>query len=236
MSDYLTSLIIAAGGLMASKELITKLLGPTADYLGEGTKDLVRRSAENLSRILRVACDKLKGELDESGQVNARVLKNVWDEGRFVEDAFLSEYFGGLLASARTQEGRDDSAVPLITLVKSMSSYQLRLHFIVYYLLPRLLCKREDPEKTAFRPGVEIQIPGDELMQAMDLTGSDGETQLLLAITGLVDHRLLGQDYSFRLGSFRERRGNLSLNENGVVVCPNERGARLFLRALGLAG
>ncbi len=236
MSEHLDSLIIGVGSLVASKELITKLLGPTADYLGEGTRDLVKKGSENLSRILGAACEKLKGKLDESGQVNPRVLKNVWDEGRFVEDAFLSEYFSGLLVSGRTQDGQDDSAVPLIALVKSMSSHQIRLHFIVYYLLPQLLSRYRIPEKDAFRPGIEMYIPGEELLRAMDFKGADGEAHLLLAITGLLEHRLLAPDYSFGTGGFPAGRGNLPLDQDGMVVCPNERGARLFLRVLGLRG
>jgi len=124
MPDDLPSLGLAIGGILASKDLLNKLLGPTAEYLGENLKGVVERSAKNTARILQVAYGKLKDRLGDNGQVPPRVLKGVIDEGRFVEDALATEYFGGLLASSRSETG-DDTVLPYVNLVKSMPLIQL---------------------------------------------------------------------------------------------------------------
>jgi hypothetical protein len=42
------------------------------------------------------------------------VFKQIWDEGRFIEDELAVEYFGGLLASARPPDGKDDRILPFL--------------------------------------------------------------------------------------------------------------------------
>ncbi len=236
MADPLTTLIVAAGGAVASKEVISKLLGPTAEYLGESTRDLIKKAAGNVTRIFRVSCDKLKGDLAKPGQVHPRVMRGVVDEGRFVEDVFSAEYFGGVLASARTKDGKDDSAVPFVALVKSLSSFQIRLHFIVYSLVARHLATVDATEPHGFLNGLELFIPGDEVLAAMGIHGPEGESHLLLAVTGLIENGLLSRDYYFRFGDLRKGRFATKTNGDGVIVLPNERGASLFMRALGLRG
>ena len=72
----------------------------------------MEKSVKNLDRIFHVAYQKLGQRLETNEQVNARFFKNVWDEGRFIEDLVSAEYFGGLLASARTEDGHDDMHGP----------------------------------------------------------------------------------------------------------------------------
>ncbi len=68
----------------------------------------------------------------------------------------------------------------------------------------------------------------------MDLSDADGQAQLMLALIGLVDQGLIGADFALRVHSLR--RGSQELQDDTLLVCPNERGASLFLRALGLRG
>jgi hypothetical protein len=231
----MTTITIAVGGAIASREVLAKLLGPTADYLGEGARDLVQKGAENISHILWVSYEKVGRKLERPGQVNARVFKNVWDEGRFVEDVFSAEYFGGLLASARTDDGQDDSAVPLVAVVKSLSSFQIRLHFVIYALLAKYPFAEKVAESPDFWQGLQLFIPADELFEAMELNGVEGQSQIRLALTGLIDERVINGTYALRNGDFRSGSSD-DLNEDGLLVSPNERGASLFLRALGLRG
>ncbi len=107
--------IAAGSGAVITTHMLKRLLGPTADYLGERTCDLVKKADENLQVVAQIPLDKLRNDVSRSGEVNSRVFKNIWDESRFVEDAFAAEYFGGLLASARTEDGRDDSALPFVS-------------------------------------------------------------------------------------------------------------------------
>ncbi len=235
MTDPVTTLIIAGSGAVASKEILTKLLGPTADYVGEGTKDLVKRAAENLGRIFTVASAKVGKRLDANERVNPRVFKHVWDEGRFVEDAICTEYFAGILASARSEDGHDDSAVPQAALVKSLSSNQLRLHFIIYSLLAEHRFDDRIAESNQFWSGLQMFVPARELLESMQLSGVDGENHLVLALAGLADHQLIGEGYAVRIRDLRRGRWK-RLDDDSLIITPNERGAALFFRAIGLRG
>src|SRR5262245_38631145 len=124
--------------VLASKEVLTRLLGPTADYVGGEIKGFVQKCNVNLGNIFLNATLKAGKSLDEKRTVNPRVLKHVIDEGRFCEDKLTAEYYGGILASARSEDGRDDRGVTLLATVKDLSVYQLRFHFVFYSIVSRL--------------------------------------------------------------------------------------------------
>jgi hypothetical protein len=92
------------GGLaiLGSKEIIVKILGPTAEYIGGELRSYTEKGAANLRRIFTNTEKKLGARLDQPGQVPPKVLKNVLNEGYFCEDELAAEYFGGVLASSRS--------------------------------------------------------------------------------------------------------------------------------------
>lgn len=233
MSDPLTTAIITAGGAWISKEALNKLLGPSAEYFGEAARDLIKQALQNFGRVLSVSCDKLKGQLEHPGGTNLRVLKGVCDEAPFTNDVFSAEYFGGLLASARSKDGKDDSAMPFIAVVRSLSSFQLRLHFIVYSLLATRASRLTSLDSHRNWEDLELHIPADELIQVMQLLETEGQDIVILALTGLVDQRLLAEESRYNLRGLCSDR---EVPENTVIVAPSARGAQLFLRALGLRG
>ena len=47
------------GGALASKEFLVKLLGPTADYIGDGVKNWTERRVNNVGTIFSIACNAL---------------------------------------------------------------------------------------------------------------------------------------------------------------------------------
>jgi len=236
MADELTTLGIAVGGAFATKETLNKLLGPTADYLGEGAKDLVKKSTQNLGKIFSAACHKVKEQLDKKGQVSPRVLKSVWDEGRFVEDTIVAEYFGGLLACSRSEDGSDDGMLPHLSLIKTMSSGQLRLHYVVYSLVASLPFGREKPAHPELFDGLVITIQSNELLAAMCSAGACDDRSVFQAILGLVDLGLLESRYAFSMGLLHKQCGSLPVLSGQTVLCPNRKGADLFLKALGFRG
>jgi len=65
MNDNLPAILVGAGGILASKDILNKLLGPTADYFGLGTRNLVQKSVENLNRIFLAAFEKVKVDADK---------------------------------------------------------------------------------------------------------------------------------------------------------------------------
>lgn len=234
MIDNLPAIIVGAGGVLASKDILNKLLGPTADYFGIGTRNLVQKSVENINRIFLAAFEKVKDDADKEYQVNARVLKAVWEEGRFIDDLITTEYFAGILASARTENGVDDSALPFSSVLHSMSTHELRLHYILYSVVAQN-AYTPDKSTSAFWDGLECSIDSEELLAAMGLNTPDGPGKLLMALRALVQHGLVGKEFSADVGGVKEANGFL-LAINRLVLSPNPYGASLFLRALGLKG
>ncbi len=96
------------GGSIASKELILKILGPTADYIGDGLRSWTEKRVENVKNIFDIAGEKLGNKIEEPGSVAPKVLRLVLNEGSFCDDELTKEYFGGVLASSRTPLARDD--------------------------------------------------------------------------------------------------------------------------------
>ena len=106
--EPVTTIGLGAVAAYLAKDGIGKLLGPTADYLGDGLRDLLtRRRGESIGRIFSNASTKLGSQLDEPGQVPPRVLKTVLNEGSYCEDPVALEYFGGVLGvlEDRTRSG-----------------------------------------------------------------------------------------------------------------------------------
>src|SRR5205823_2957980 len=103
-----------------------------ADYVGGEAKNLVERCNINLDNVFKIAVRKLRGRLAVPGSVSPRVLKHIIDEGAFCEDEMVAEYLGGILASSRQADGRDDRGVCFLNDIKSLSSYQVRTHYLIY--------------------------------------------------------------------------------------------------------
>ena len=136
--EPVTTIGLGAVAAYVAKDGIGKLLGPTADYLGDGLRDLTRRRVESIGRIFSNASTKLGSQLDEPGQVPPRVLKTVLNEGSYCEDPVALEYFGGVLASSRTERGRDDRGARVAKVVDNLSTYQLRTHYLIYSSIANL--------------------------------------------------------------------------------------------------
>src|SRR5205823_3226803 len=54
------------------------------------------------------------------------------EEGSYWDDELGAEYLGGVLASSRTEAPRDDRSASLIALVSRLSTYALRVHYLMY--------------------------------------------------------------------------------------------------------
>ena len=57
------------------KELLLKLLGPTAEYLRHGVKTLTEAGIKDLRRIFSVAWRGLGSRLDSSGRTGRQILQ-----------------------------------------------------------------------------------------------------------------------------------------------------------------
>lgn len=230
---------LIVGGLVAyaSKDLISKVLGPTADYLGNETKDLVQASAKNLSAILRSAYSKISFyDVTESNGVHLRVLREVVSEGRFIDDEVAQSYFGGILCSAKRDGSEDDRGVFYLSLIKQLSKHQISLHYIIYLALARSLQSKEPDffDKIANRRATKIYIPHSLVFQIMQIDSkADFYTKAEQALSGLSYCSLIGAESGLVDGvaheEFRQIEGT------GLVVSPTLLGSDCFLWGNGIS-
>lgn len=122
---------LTASGLMAAKAI----LGPTFNEIGE---DLRKLYAVGRDKIIDAAYRKLS-DPNDGKKANLRVVRDTLWNGAFSDDEICAEYFGGVLAGSRSEDGRDDTNIQFVSTIKSMSSSQLRLHYFVYARLNQLL-------------------------------------------------------------------------------------------------
>lgn len=112
---------------------VKKLLGPTLDEIGN---DLQKLYSTGRDKIIAVAIR--KSNVKDGKKANLRVARDVFWNGSFTDEAICAEYFGGILASSRSTDGKDDRGVYYTDIIKSLSSQQLLLHYIIYHSLNKL--------------------------------------------------------------------------------------------------
>lgn len=216
------------------KDGIEKLLGPTAEYFGEGLKDIVEKRFKNLNSILQRAERKLGARIQAPGAVPPRVFKEILYEATFNEDSISLEYFAGILASSRTPGGRDDRVVRISKLISRMSNYQLRGHYVLYSaLIQCYIHSGKKITKINDRKAMPVYIQLSRFAAAMDITDNEQASDLLShTLHGLLDDGLLD---SWLMGSsdvLRKKFPNAPVKD-GVVFKPSLAGAELFSAALG---
>src|SRR4029079_4536468 len=235
IDSYIAQHIVEVGaGAWASKEILAKILGPTAEYLGGEIKNFAQKCNVNLSEIFTKATRKLGSRLDQPGQVNPRVLKGVIAEGAFAEDPVAAEYFAGVLAAARSSDGQDDRGVGFLALIRDLSVYQLHLHYLYYAWIRELFVGSQ----------LQIGLPHDRqkvrLFVPMNVFQEHVRIETTAEQTSLADHCVLGLarhgliDSSYVYGSREHVLTTWSKAPSaGIVASPTPYGAELFLWAHG---
>ena len=198
MADSITTVGIGALAAYLGKDGLEKLLGPTADYLGNGLKDFTQKRVETVGRIFESAHGKLGNKADTPGEVPPKVLKNIVHEGSYASDPLAVEYFGGILASARTEGGRDDRSARLAKIVDAQSTYQLRAHFLIYATVRRLFIDKNLPFNIEGRPKMQFFVSFVDFANSMafDVTEMQQFNQLL-------NHILFGLNGDNLIGDFQ---------------------------------
>jgi hypothetical protein len=217
--------------LFGAKDLIIKLLGPTAEYLGKLTEAIAKKQIDNMSRIFYKAVKKLGNKLDEPGGVPPKILKGIFADGGFCEDEISAEYYGGVLASSRSGVSRDDRAVVLLSLLSRMSSYQIRSHYVFYSSLWKVHKGRE------LNIGVDIErgqlgtfIPTREYIAAMDFSSNE-------SLSLILGHVLYGLNREGLIAAFSspDYIPDKPENEPGITFFPMPIGLELYLFAHGIS-
>lgn len=167
---------------------VQKLFGPTLDQMG-GDLSLAYVAVRKkiLSAVLNAAIRKTPN-LGDGRRVNLRVAHDVLTSGAFSDSAICTEYFGGIMASSRSEDGQDDSAINFVETVKSLSSKQLHLHYALYNGINKLFVSsgvQVDPISGSKLGQQKVWFSSLELLQKLNLKL---ETDLhVLGERGLID-------------------------------------------------
>lgn len=228
---------IGAGlAIWGSKDLLLKVLGPTADYIGGEIQGLVEKCHVNLDQIFQKAAKKLGPRMEEDGSVSPRILKSIIDEGRFCDDGLTAEYYGGVLASSKSKVGRDDRGVTLLALLRELSAYQIRFHFVAYTIFHKYF--KGDPSDLGMisqRIKLEMFIPWSVLNVAMDFGTDEREDKITThCLYGLRRRDLIGSEFASGDHKNLVKTYPGIAPEGGVVVAPTIPGAELYLWAMGI--
>lgn len=177
---------------------IKKLLGPALDEIGGDLQVLYRVGRDKI-----VSAAVRKANTEDGYRANLRVARDVFWNGSFTDESICAEYFGGILASSRSVDGKDDRGIYYTDIIKSLSSQQLLFHYIIYFSLNKLWL--EMPAETA-KPNVGM---GTDLQnytvwyatKELETFGVSVEKDLIaLANKGLIDNGYEAKGYRLEDG------------------------------------
>jgi hypothetical protein len=116
--------IAVVGGAIASKDVLLKVLGPSAEYVGGELKNLVQRCNINLSDVF--ASSLRKGAEHATGSVDGRTARSIFDDAAYCDDDLIKDYYGGLLCGAKSEDG-DDTALSYVSILASSVKFMGKL-------------------------------------------------------------------------------------------------------------
>lgn len=216
--------------IFANKDLVNKLLGPSCEYLGDKIKDkIVHKGLENIGNIFSKACKKLGNKINEPGKVNSRILQSILTTGSFCEDELIQEYLAGALALSRTKDGIDDSVIGVIKIIESLSSIDLRLHYILYTSFYEK-CKNKNLiiENLNVLKSYSPFIPIAELKKEFIY-----ESNVCMNSSNLLNSKNLIDFFGFDDTNPLEITFNRTTDDAGLIFTPTLLGIRLFFTLHG---
>ncbi len=235
MPDPITNVGIGVIAAYVGKDAIVRILGPTADYLGGELKEFTIRRVENVGRIFSNAERKLGDKLNGPGQVPPKVLKTIINEGSYSDDRIAVEYFGGVLASSRTDVSRDDRGARIAKLIDSLSAYQIRTHYLIYSTVSELWSNSAHSfGLSKNRRKMQLFMPLQGYAEAMEFTEVEWNNPQILnhIFHGLSTDGLIEGEWGF--GSQQVlKQLSANVTGDGIVCTPSAQGVELFLWAFG---
>lgn len=133
MVDPVTAGTIATG--LLALDPVKRLLGPTADVLGAELAAYTQRRLKRAEKIIEIAAERVTDDPSTDKSVSSRVLLAVLDEGSKSESEIAEKYYGGVLAASRSPGGSNDDAITYTSLLSSLPSAEIHLHYVLYSLL-----------------------------------------------------------------------------------------------------
>lgn len=237
------SIGIPVGGAILLQDSFNRLLGPTADNAGESLRDFVKDPKNSqvvikLENTLNIAKKRLGDRISEPGQIPLRVARTILTEAAYSESEIVTQYLGGVLASSRTPDGRDDRGVKIAEIVTGLSSYQLRAHYLIYSTLSHLLFGTPHSFRRTYQhKSLQVGFLGERFIEAMDMTESEQENHQIWShiFDGLIREHLLSSDGVGLMEHHHmpEIKTPRFVNDVDLICQPTPLGAELFLWAFG---
>ena len=230
-----TTVGLAALVAYLSKDGVAKILGPTAEYLGDELKAFTQKRIGNMGKIFSNAEKKLGDKLDRPGQVPPKVLKTIVNEGSYFDDAIAVEYFGGVLASSRTEVGRDDRGSRIAKMIDNLSAYQIRSHYLIYSTISELFSNSENSfNLSANRKKMQLFMPFQGYFEAMEFTQQERNNRQILSHIFFGFHADGLIENTWRFGPPESLKELVSGVTNAGIICtPTALGVELLLWAFG---
>ncbi len=243
MAEPVTTIGIGAIAAYLGKDGLSKLLGPTADYLGGELKAFTQKRIENVGKIFKHAENKLEDRINNYGTVSPKTLRIIINEGSYASDELALEYLGGILACSRTDIGRDDRGARIAKQIDNLSCYQLRSHYLIYSTISKICdINNESLNNSTGRRKCQILIPFNEYVDAMELSESEWENPQLLShiFHGLSSDGFITESWGFGNIEYLQKyifnpQLNFADDFIGIVCEPTISGAELFLWGFGQA-
>ena len=237
MPEPITTVGLGVIAAYVGKDAIVRILGPTADYLGVELKNFVQKRKEQVGRIFLNAEKKLGKKLNNPGQVPPKVLRTILNEGSFSDNDIAVEYFGGVLASSRTEVGRDDRGARMAKMIDNMSAYQLRTHYLIYSTISELFSARGNSfGLTKNRKRMQFFVPFQDYISVMGFSHQELVNGQMLShiFHGLSADGLIEDSWQYgnqkSLAAFVR---NGIIPGDGIVCTPSALGVELLLWAFG---
>lgn len=220
---------------LASKDLLSKVLGPTAEYLGEGLRDFSKRRTENIKSIFDRAVRHLGSKLNEPGVVSPRILSRVINDGQYCEDSLVAEYYGGLLASSRGEDANDDRLLPFIEVVRSLSLYEIRTHYVFCHTLKNLYNgEKLSVRLLAERHKLRVYIPSHSWINAIGIESHPNPYKILSEVFyGLGRRRIIDSEALMGPKQFLVKKGLCCAEDHGVIYMLEPFGIDIMLHISG---
>lgn len=225
-----------ATSIFGSKDLIVRVLGPTADYFGTEIEGFAKKRIKNVKKIFEAA-DRKNTITSTSHAVPPRVLQGILNEGSFFDDELGAEYFGGVLSSSKSGISRDDRGANINSVISRLSTYQLRAHYLFCSAFKLNFSGRDiNPYDVNKLNDLKIHVDTPSYMAALDLT----ETEIAnfesingTILFGLKKEALIADDIIGGSPEHLKKEKNVDVLTHGYVVTPSPLGIELFLWAFG---
>ena len=212
---------VTDGVIDGARAFLSRVCLPAAEEFGLLLKDNVASWRSKRATVLaQKAEEKVRFHHgDKNVTVHPRIAHNVLDEGSWVEDDVVHDMWAGLLASGCDIGGGDDSNIVFISLLKQLTSIQVRILRFAVESADKYVTSVGWPVGESVRIGID---------QLEEITGTRDRLRL---------DRELGHLWSLELiGAGLFSGGGFSPDSDEADISPSPLALHLYVRAEGFPG